>query len=147
MRLKISLEHRIREIVRARTPKGWRVYERVTKGFIEGRVWLKLKKIECPPLNTRFALCIFLHEVGHIALGHFIDDERVTPIWREEWEADRWATSACRSEGIAVPHEYTEYRRECLRDGVEKAWGADKHAEIDADVLRFAYPDTWRKVA
>lgn len=96
------------EIMRRHRPHGWKVIHRnyVSKTAIALSIHdAKGKRIICPQVVDRETLYLYLHECGHVHLGHFKLDLE-TP--REEYEAERWAINTMRSEGIPVP-------RECLR--------------------------------
>lgn len=55
-----------------------------------------------PRPTTREALYVYLHECAHHHLGHTKPDYRA-PLWKQEYEAEQWATSAMRREGLSVP--------------------------------------------
>lgn len=136
-----DLQAKIAAIVKYRTPKGYRVIEhRDPHGG--GKAQDEPKTIYCPPLRDRYALGVFLHEVGHVLLGHFKTD---IPTWREEYEAEQWAIKAMQADGVRVPDEIRGAARHNVRCHCEKALAKDPDAEIDLEVLKFAFPDSWRE--
>lgn len=90
------------------------------------------REIHTPVPDTREALYIYLHEVGHMTLGHCRPTSKL-PNWREEYEAEMWAIQTMRREGIPVPRrmiiEAKKYIRSYLKIDKEavvpykiKAW-------------------------
>jgi hypothetical protein len=74
---------------------------------LTGRACIKndVRIIEAPRPGTRRALYVFLHECAHHLLGH-LTDRRPTHV--HELEAERWAHTAMRAEGLAVPKKETQ---------------------------------------
>jgi hypothetical protein len=138
-----DLESRIRAVVRRRTPKGWKVIEKPHADY-HGRATSD-RVIVCPRLDERDALLIFLHEAGHVVLGHL--DDPTVPDWKAEYEADQWAMKAMRAEGVAVPERARGVQRHMVRCYVEKAQDKDPDLEIDDEILRYCYPDNWKLAA
>lgn len=66
--------------------------------------------VASPAPVTRRALYFYLHEIGHIVLGHCDGRDRRLRAWQREQEAERFAQVRMRAHGIPVP------RRE-IRDG------------------------------
>jgi hypothetical protein len=58
------------------------------------------KVLIVPKPYTRRALHTFLHECGHIAVGHFNGNHQ--PDYMAEFEAERWATERMCAAGIPV---------------------------------------------
>lgn len=140
-----TLEKRIRAVVAKRLPRGYKLKERLPTDDLEGYASSEPKRIVCPPLIDRFALGVFLHEVGHVVLGHLRSDD--LPGWREEYEAEQWAMKAMRAEGFRVSDEFAGRARHNVRCCIEKALDKEPDCVIDEEVLRFAFPDTWREAA
>jgi hypothetical protein len=55
-----------------------------------------------PKPVSREALYVYLHECAHHHLGHTKPDYR-EPLWKQEYEAEQWATTTMRREGLSVP--------------------------------------------
>jgi len=82
------------------------------------------KRIICPPVVSRETLYLYLHECGHVHLGHF---RLALETPREEYEAERWAMNTMRQEGIAVPRKCLSDAKVRVRSHMIKAGGADAH--------------------
>ena len=65
---------------------------------LSGKAFVSQRTITAPRPRTRRRLRVFLHEVGHIALGH--SDPK--PRYVAEQEADEWAFETMRRHGIRV---------------------------------------------
>jgi hypothetical protein len=95
--------------------------------------------IVCEPICDRVTLWAFLHECGHVHAKHHIHEDS---CWREEYEADCYATAALRAAGIPVPHK-----------GIVREHKAFLRAEIarstetvdDDRILKYAFGSNWRK--
>lgn len=93
---------RINEIVLRWAPPGWSIIENSAfytglKGHASAD-----KIITVPPLTGVEQIYTFLHEVGHVRLGHFEDREPIE-VYIEEYEAEHFAHYAMRMEGLTVP--------------------------------------------
>lgn len=129
--------------MKRRTPKGWRVVE--WDKLLDGRANPRLKIINCPALVSRYAVLVFLHEVGHVVLKHC--DDPTIPEYLCEFEAEQWAIKAARAEGITVPHNYSEDARYTIKCLVEKEMDHDPDIDIEDAVLRYIDPDNWKMAA
>jgi len=85
--MKERFDIRIRKWRRSMSGCAWRVY------FHDGRV---INWIECPVPKTPISLAIFLHEVGHHAIGFHAYKRRC----EEEYHAWQWALREMRAWGI-----------------------------------------------
>lgn len=76
------------------------------------------REIYVPRPVTRDALFVYLHECGHLFLGH-CSPGYSEPLWKQEYEAEQWATSIMRLEGVSVSRKMLNmaksYVRECIR--------------------------------
>ncbi len=76
--------------------------------------------IAAPRPFTRRSLYIFLHECGHVALGHLERKARRRfKSWEREQQAEQFAQDRMRAHGLAVPRKellrgklYVEHKRE-----------------------------------
>lgn len=121
------------EIVRRYRPNGWRVIHRsmaspkaLALSIHDG----KGKRIICPEIVDRESLFLYLHECGHVHLGHF---KLTLETAREEYEAERWAMNTMRQEGIAVPRSVIKDAKDRVRRHIKAAGG-----ETDPHVKRYA---------
>ena len=103
-----------------------------------------IRKITIPPLKSRHALFVFLHEVGHVRYKHLhIKDKR--PSWRHEYEADQYAIREMKKLRIAIPRRTLADAREVLRGYLENAAKRKATRCTDKKVLRYAYGENkWR---
>lgn len=137
-----DLESRIRSVVRRYLPKGWRVVEWDKQ--LDGYADPLTRTVRVPRLVTRYALCVFMHEIGHVVLGHCRD--MTAYEWHQEFEAEEWARKQMAGCGVSMPNAYREDSRYTIRCMVEKAMNHDDDLEVDDEVLKFCYPDNWREV-
>jgi hypothetical protein len=108
-----------------------------------------------PRPHTREALYIFLHECAHLHLKHFnscdTEDSRLRlaytgngqlPRAQEEYEAEQWAISVMRLEGLKVPkmmiRDAKKYVRDCLKESRRGPHHAKSAAETPAHVRTWA---------
>lgn len=115
------------EIVRRYKPRGWKVVYRAPVSAVAEALSIhdaKGKRIICPPVIDRETLYLYLHECGHVHLGHF-SMELDTP--REEYEAERWAINTMRAEGIPVPRACLEKARSRVRLWITRSGSAETH--------------------
>lgn len=107
MRKKRKLsQERIDEIVKRYRPRGWRIRQsqhrwhwesaEADDGIRKG-VRIGPRIIAVPVLIDDDSLFLYLHEIGHITLGHF---KLKLPCHREEFEAERFALHVFRTEGL-----------------------------------------------
>jgi hypothetical protein len=75
-----------------------------------------------PRPDTREGLYYYLHEAAHFALRH--NYQPYLPNWQIEYEAEKWAASIMRMEGIPVPRTMTadakKYIRWCIRKDLKR---------------------------
>lgn len=71
--------------------------------------------ITCPPLLTRWALAVYLHECGHIVHGHMTLQAGDLSHYEQELEAENYALEAMRHWGIPVPKTYLALMRAQLK--------------------------------
>lgn len=117
------------DIARRYKPHGVKVRWR-RKGLYPAYAWFDRKMIYAPRPDTREGLFVYLHECAHFHLKHWHVD---IPLARQEYEAEQWAISTMRREGLAVPRsmlaEAKTYVSECIKaDG----------GKIERHVRRFA---------
>jgi hypothetical protein len=129
------LENRIGEIVARATPRGWVVVRDMPppagapRGSILAYACSDPPEIHIPEEYDRYNLCLFLHEVGHIAMGHMRSE---IANYREEYEAERYAIAACRAAKIPVPRAYVARAKRYVADCAHLS-----DEEIDPDVARW----------
>jgi hypothetical protein len=75
-----------------------------------------VKEILSPRPTTREGLFYFLHECAHIVLRHW---HVKLPRWQQEYEAEQWAISVFRREGIPVSRESLEQAKIYVGELVE----------------------------
>lgn len=112
------------EIVKRYKPIGWKIVHRSvasTKALALSIHDANGKRIICPEVVDRETLFLYLHECGHVHLGHFKLKLETT---REEYEAERWAINTMRHEGIAVPRKVLAAVKKRLRSHIKEAGGA-----------------------
>jgi hypothetical protein len=135
------MDRKFADIVKRHRPRGYRLVERAMKA--NHGVTTFERAITCEPIKDRFALFTFLHECGHVHCRHMIHNGKDAPPWREEYEADKYATEAMRAEGVPIPRKMVALRREILRDLIKAANVVGDYID-DEDVLRYAYGRNWR---
>jgi len=115
---------------------GVRQFDETPGNALYGRAYTKQQRIKAPTPTTRNRLYIFAHECGHVALGHRYRQ----PVWREEYEAERWAHDALRRHGVAVPKKMTASAKAYIASKIRRALrrGAKR---IDPAVARWAGVD------
>ena len=87
---------------------AWRVY------YVDGRV---INWIESPLPRTRISLAIFLHEVGHHAIGF----DRYKRRCEEEYHVWEWAMQQMRRLGIEPGEKVVRRYESSMRYAVGKA--------------------------
>jgi hypothetical protein len=131
-------------------PRGWRFIEKgdptppkdMTPSFSFrkniGEACFETKTVAAPPITTRYALYVALHECAHARL-HAADCGAgwPAPEWQTEYEAEMYAIKAMRAAGIPVPRAVMLESRDYVGMLLEKHGCADAPDEV----WRFAYPD------
>ena len=79
------------------------------------------------------ALYTLLHEVGHVLLGHL---HRTSPENRDEYEAEQYAISAMRSEGVPIPDTILRTAQKDVAESI--VYDLRRGNEIDSRAVRFA---------
>jgi len=103
---------------------AWRVY------YVDGRV---INWIESPLPRTRISLAIFLHEVGHHAIGF----DRYKRRCEEEYHVWEWAMQQMRRLGIEPGEKVVRRYESSMRYAVGKALRRGIK-RLPAPLLRFA---------
>lgn len=139
---KLSQE-RIDEIVKRYRPRGWSIRESEHRWYWESAeadngmrkgVRVKPRVIACPTLRDADSLFLFLHEVGHVRLGHF---KLKLVRHREEFEAERFAIHVFRCEGIPVTKNIRTRIRERLRQHIK--YDIEHNVPIQHHIARYAH--------
>lgn len=97
---------RFDQIVKGYLPKGWKIcHSPFPDQACLGMADPSTKTIYAPHRHSVEALLLYLHEVGHIALGHtrvgvyhYVEDMS----WRFELQAEQWAYRTARKERVTV---------------------------------------------
>ena len=93
-------------------------------------------------LENRADLFVFLHEAGHVKMGHLRKSNEVNPVlWRDEYEADQYAIAAMRACGVPIPRERLATHKGILRELIE---ASHEHPD-EEEILKYAYGKQWRK--
>ena len=100
---------------------------------LTGCAWARSRRICAPRPLTRRALHVYLHEVAHVVLEHFHD----RPVHQREYEAEDWAFSVMKAEGIAVPFASLERAKAYVAEQILRDQPV---AEIAPEAAAFAYP-------
>lgn len=100
-------QDRLQEIVEKYLPKGWRI--RINPKYLDtieaesshvwGLAYERSKIIYLRCLHNLDDLWTFLHECGHVRLGHF---RRQVPAHIEEWQADLYAHEIFLDEDLPI---------------------------------------------
>jgi hypothetical protein len=97
---RVLTQERIDEIVKRYRPRGYTIKPTHHRWqWDTAEVCNKKRVIACPTLKDDESLFLFIHEVGHVTLGHF---KHKLPRHKEEFEAERFALHVFRAEGIPV---------------------------------------------
>jgi hypothetical protein len=107
-RTKSRYDVRVRRWRRNMTGCAWRVY------YHDGRV---INWVEAPRPRTPISLAIFLHEVGHHAIGF----ERYRKRCEEEYHVWQWALAEMRRVGVEPDAKVTRRYELSMRYAVDKA--------------------------
>jgi hypothetical protein len=135
-------QERIDEIVKRYRPRGWRVRQSKYRwnwesaeadDGVRNGVRVKPRTISVPTLIDADSLFLYLHEVGHVTLGHF---QHKLPRHREEFEAERFALHVFRSEGIPVTKKIMKGVR--ARLNVHIQYDIDHDVPIQHHIARWA---------
>lgn len=105
-----------------------------------GIACFKSKSIKCIEIDSYYNLAVFLHECGHVNLGHKQDADSLDYLAQIEYEAEMYAVTAMRAMGLRVPARYLQDAKKYVRACVERTPDAP-HSD---EVLRFAYGVKWR---
>ena len=106
----------IKELTRQHTPIGWRVMQSSRKS---GKVSSGDHTIKVPWMNDVYGVYYFLHECGHVNLGHMnFGDGRSDHI--TEFEAERYATHTLRACGVVIPEWLIESGKEYVSRVMDK---------------------------
>jgi len=105
---------------------AWRVY------YHDGRVtnW-----IEAPYPRTPISLAIFLHEVGHHAIGF----RRFKVRCEEEYHVWMWALSQMRKAGVSVDQRVQQRFERSMRYAVAQTLRRGI-TQLPAELMKFAPP-------
>lgn len=141
---------RLHEIARRHSPPGWKIIWRTPKsatgqflhnecGWAKGVTDWDHRVIENVHIIDRMTFGVFLHECGHVNMGHDVDDY-VEEYAQCEYEAESYAISAMRAAGIKVPRLYVTKARAYVD------WCIRQHPVVTQtdEVLKFAYGSKWR---
>ena len=106
---------------------------RLWRSSLTGCANVAKSEIEVPKPLTRKSLYIFLHEIGHVAIGHLGKKKRHV----EEYEAEQFAHERMRELGFAVPRSQTERAKAYVARKIGQAY-ARGAKRIDPKARRFA---------
>jgi hypothetical protein len=106
--MKERYDLRVRRWRRSMSGCAWRVY------YHDGRV---INWIESPVPKSPISLSIFLHEVGHHAIGF----DRYKKRCEEEYHAWKWAIAAMRQYGVQPDAKVKRRFDASMRYAVDKA--------------------------
>jgi hypothetical protein len=94
--------YKIKDILVRYRPKRWRVIQsKRREKTMEGLCHWEKRHLLVPTLKDTPTVFVFFHECGHVRLGH--DDSSHRPRYRREYEAERFAITAMRVEGLIIP--------------------------------------------
>lgn len=115
-------------IIRKYKPRGWKVVwcapPKHKSWGMDGSYVVALaspvaKTIRCPVVTGPETLFYFLHECGHVLLRHFELYPDPTDMVAE-YEAERFALSIMRLEGVTVPRALVQGAKDNLRAGFQR---------------------------
>lgn len=143
-------EVHLRKVAKKYRPKGWKVRERAPRHGCDGMAVAHNKAIYCLPIHDLYSLYVYLHEVGHVrSPGHLYPGpckpDDLDLGWIEEYEAEIYAITTMRAEGLRVARDTLAAARENVA-----AYFLEKHDLGDLDhphflrALKFAFPANWR---
>jgi hypothetical protein len=93
-------QERIDDIVKRYRPRGWRVRQSKHRWeWSSASANPSKRTLYVPTLDDADALYLYLHEAGHVRLGHFEHD---IPAHREEFAAEHFAVHTLRTENVCV---------------------------------------------
>jgi len=112
--------NRFAEVAKRYRPAKTVVLFRKDKQFIPAHAVIHAdgtRELYVPSPVCRESLFIYLHECGHMHLGHCKPTYK-EPLWKQEWEAEQWAIAAMRRERLPVPRSMITraklYIKECI---------------------------------
>lgn len=95
-------------------PKEWEIsYEPSPGEFAMGCADGVSKKIHIPDRDSVECLLIFLHEVGHVVYRHSQASNEL--YWRQEYQAERYANTIAKREGVDVSEYQLKKSRAYVR--------------------------------
>jgi len=118
----IDTMKRLLEIAKRYRPAKTKVRFRRDKEIMPAHaaIWADgTREIYSPRILCRESLFIYLHECAHLHLGHCRPDSKM-PIWKQEYEAELWAISTMRMEGLAVPRRIMKWARQYVKDCIKE---------------------------
>lgn len=132
-------------------PRGWKIVEHESDrdglwkdeeiGWIRGVVEEDDKEIHCAKIVDRETLGTFLHECGHVRMGHFRKGMHLLRA-EEEFEAEMYAMKGLRDAGLSVPRKYTTIARGYVFECMDKTLGGSAYSD---ELLKFVYGRDWRE--
>lgn len=131
------------DIIKAYQPRGYELETRHMKSVLG--LTHNLRKIVVPPIKTRDALFVYLHECGHVASEHMHLKKEKIPDYVAEYEADQYALDAFAELGLKVPVRTAARHRSVLRDYIETYVRNKKKLIPEREILEYAYGSRWRK--
>lgn len=118
-------QEQIDTIVRLHKPRGWKLD---AKGWRRGVASPATKTISCADLTTDYGLQSFLHECGHVHLGHFKFDPPL-PHHVEEYQAERYSWGVLDAWGFPHSESLKVWGRAYIRSWIKK----DRAAGVPID--------------
>ena len=129
------------DIVKRYKPFGYELVRRKVS-LVDAQVNSVREIVLSSSLEGRDGLFVFLHECGHIALTHLRTQKEAIPRWQEEYEADQFAITTMRKEGVSIPKDRLNFQKSEVRRLIL----ADGDAEVPPDaILKYAFGKEWRK--
>lgn len=147
------------DIIKRHRPRGWKVYHSKRRTDIaleakrkddlgqkrEGLINCAVadfgnKTIRAPRVQCEYTLHILLHEYAHVHLGHgaFPDDSEKLPLHKQEYEADEWAMTIMKLEGVPVTKSIRvssrRYVDHCITKDIKKGLPIHTHIARKAKV-------------
>lgn len=123
-------------ILRRHMPRGWTHIVWKNHAIYHGLIWRNRKRIYTARVINRNRLFHFLHEVGHLRLGHY-DPRDTCPVHVEEYEAEKYAIKAMHNEGVAVPRSELARAKRNVRIRIRD--DRRKKLPIDPRAMRWAF--------
>lgn len=150
---------RLLEVARRHKPRGWTCIadgvHPLDRDGLKTIAYVRwcTKELHHPEIVDRHSLYTYLHECGHVHMGHEHDDDDFCAA-QTEYEAEIYAIKAMRAAGIAVPRMAViagrDYVRRIIEGVYEDVLPQDsgyhiKDASFSEEALRWAYGADWRK--